>query len=272
MFRNLIPALTDEFHLVAPDYPGFGNSSAPPVEMFDYTFDKLAAVVEQFTEQVGLKKYALYVPVTMALRSAIEAERSGTRSVLTELVVQERRQCSTTRGLDNDFWKPLQDTGRTAHREERLSRCQEVPDPGSDTVAVHARGPQRGGDQPRHLDHRPGTPLDPARQPGGPVGRCSIATAATRRCSIPHGTTGWSVRTQPPTLIVWGKNDMIFPPAGAESVSKKDLKTMEFHLLDTWALLPWRKMATRSPILAATVLAEARRHEVSRRSLSPDDS
>src|SRR6266851_3529671 len=61
MFRNLIPALADEFHLVAPDYPGFGNGSAPPVEKFDYTFDKVADVVEKFTEQVGLKKYALYV-------------------------------------------------------------------------------------------------------------------------------------------------------------------------------------------------------------------
>src|SRR5262245_32198324 len=54
MFRNLIPALADEFHLVAPDYPGFGHSSAPPVGQFEYTFDKLADVVEQFTEQIGL--------------------------------------------------------------------------------------------------------------------------------------------------------------------------------------------------------------------------
>lgn len=61
MFRNLIPALADEFHLVALDSPGFGHSSAPPVGRFDYTFDKLADVVEKFTEQVGLKKYALYV-------------------------------------------------------------------------------------------------------------------------------------------------------------------------------------------------------------------
>src|SRR3984893_12366661 len=61
MFRNLILALADEFHQVAPDYPGFGNSSAPPVGQFDYTFDKLAAVVEKFAEKIGLKKYTLYV-------------------------------------------------------------------------------------------------------------------------------------------------------------------------------------------------------------------
>ncbi len=61
MFRNLIPALADEFHLVAPDYPGFGNSSAPPADQFEYTFDKLADVVEKLVEKIGLKSYALYV-------------------------------------------------------------------------------------------------------------------------------------------------------------------------------------------------------------------
>src|SRR6266852_1505308 len=61
MFRNLIPALADEFHLVAPDYPGFGHSSAPSADHFDYTFDKLAAVVEKFAETSGLKNYTLYV-------------------------------------------------------------------------------------------------------------------------------------------------------------------------------------------------------------------
>ena len=61
LFRNLIPALTDEFHLVAPDYPGYGNSSMPTVDEFEYTFDHLAEVIEKFTEKVGLKKYTMYV-------------------------------------------------------------------------------------------------------------------------------------------------------------------------------------------------------------------
>ena len=56
MFRNLIPVLADQFHLVAPDYPGYGNSSMPPVGEFDYTFDNFATIVEKFTEQLGLKK------------------------------------------------------------------------------------------------------------------------------------------------------------------------------------------------------------------------
>lgn len=61
MFRNLIPALADKYHVVAPDYPGFGSSSAPSVQEFEYTFDNLANVIEKFTEQVGLKKYSIYL-------------------------------------------------------------------------------------------------------------------------------------------------------------------------------------------------------------------
>lgn len=61
MFRNLIPALADQFHLVAPDYPGYGNSSMPKVDEFDYTFDRLAEIVEKFIAALDLKKYSLYV-------------------------------------------------------------------------------------------------------------------------------------------------------------------------------------------------------------------
>lgn len=61
MFRNLIPALADQFHLVAPDYPGYGNSSMPAVDEFEYTFDNLARIIEKFTVKLGLKKYSVYL-------------------------------------------------------------------------------------------------------------------------------------------------------------------------------------------------------------------
>ena len=61
MFRNLIPTLADRFHVVAPDYPGFGNSAMPAVDEFDYTFDNLARVIDGFTQKLGLDSYSLYV-------------------------------------------------------------------------------------------------------------------------------------------------------------------------------------------------------------------
>ena len=61
MFRNLIPLLSDRFHIVAPDLPGFGFSQSPPRSQFKYTFDNLATVIEAFTEMVRLQRYALYV-------------------------------------------------------------------------------------------------------------------------------------------------------------------------------------------------------------------
>src|SRR5882724_13148457 len=61
MFRNLIPALADKYRVVAPDYPGYGHSSMPSRDKFAYTFDNLAKVIDGFTDNLGLKKYALYV-------------------------------------------------------------------------------------------------------------------------------------------------------------------------------------------------------------------
>src|SRR3954468_7668272 len=59
MFRKLIPALGDSYHVVAPDYPGYGHSAMPPRDRFAYTFDSLAKVVDEFTEKLGLTRYAL---------------------------------------------------------------------------------------------------------------------------------------------------------------------------------------------------------------------
>jgi Predicted hydrolases or acyltransferases (alpha/beta hydrolase superfamily) len=61
MFRNLIPMLADKYHVVAPDFPGYGESSAPSVNDFDYSFERLATVTEKFTEKLNLSSYALYL-------------------------------------------------------------------------------------------------------------------------------------------------------------------------------------------------------------------
>src|SRR4029078_2848481 len=103
MFRNLIPALADKYHVVAPDYPGYGHSSMPMHDKFSYTFDNLAKVIDEFTEKVGLTKYALYVQDYGAPVGYRLASRHPER--VTAIVVQNGN--AYNEGLDNDFWEPL---------------------------------------------------------------------------------------------------------------------------------------------------------------------
>ena len=102
MFRNLIPALADSFHVVAPDYPGFGNSSMPPRNDFEYTFDNLARLVEQFTEQLALSRYTLYLQDYGAPIGFRLAAKHPQR--VQALVIQNGN--AYEEGL-RDFWKPL---------------------------------------------------------------------------------------------------------------------------------------------------------------------
>ncbi len=106
MFRNLIPALVaDKYHVVAPDYPGFGHSSMPPHDKFTYTFDNLAKIMDEFAEKLGLKKYAIYVQDYGAPVGYRLATKHPDR--ITAIIVQNGN--AYEEGLDNDFWKPLKE-------------------------------------------------------------------------------------------------------------------------------------------------------------------
>jgi pimeloyl-ACP methyl ester carboxylesterase len=223
MFRNLIPALADRFRVVAPDYPGFGHSSMPPRDRFAYTFDNLADVVEEFTAQVGLSKYALYVQDYGAPVGYRLASRHPDR--VTAIVVQNGN--AYTEGLDNDFWKPLkaywQDPTNLEKRNAlraflnveatRWQYTHGVPNP--ELVAPD------GWTTDQYLLDRKGNDeiqLDLFLSYG----------------SNPAHYGHWQEyfrKYQPPMLIVWGRNDQIFSAAGAEPY-KRDLEKVEFHLLD----------------------------------------
>jgi pimeloyl-ACP methyl ester carboxylesterase len=222
MFRNLIPALSDRFHLVAPDYPGFGNSSMPRVEDFDYSFDRLAEVMEGFVEALGLKTYSLYVmdygaPVGFRL-----AVRHPER--VQALIVQNGN--AYDEGL-RDFWDPFRAywKDRNAETAKPLAgflnlettkwqythgvRNPEAISP--DTWTVDQYGLDRPGNREIQLQLFHDYGSNPGHYP---------AWQAYFRAH------------QPPTLLVWGKNDYIFPAEGAAPY-KRDLKDLEYHLLDT---------------------------------------
>ena len=223
MYRNLIPALSDKYHLIAPDYPGFGQSSAPPRDQFTYTFDNVAALIDKFTETIGLSTYALYVQdygAPVGYRLAVKHPER-----VTAIVVQNGN--AYIEGIDNDFWKPIKAYWKEPTQANRnVLRAALTYDTtrwqyfngARDKASISPDGPihdqylldRKGNDEIQldmFLSYGSNPPLYPKWQE--------------------------YFRThQPPVLIVWGKNDEIFPPAGAEPY-KRDLKTLEYHLLDT---------------------------------------
>jgi len=223
MFRNLIPALADEFHLVAPDYPGYGNSSMPTVDRFEYTFDNLAYVVDSFVETIGLKKFSLYVQdygAPVGFRLAVKHPER-----VQALVVQNGN--AYDEGIDNEFWEPIKAywKERTPEREKPLraflSRDATIWQYTGGVRDLEAISPDNWNiDQPL---------LD---RPGNAAIQLDLFYSYGSNPPLYRQWQAYFRDYQPPTLIAWGKRDQIFPAAGAEPY-KRDLKNLEYHLLDT---------------------------------------
>ena len=222
MFRNLIPALADQFHVVAPDYPGFGNSAMPDVKEFDYTFDRLAEVIDDFLEKLEVRRYSLYVmdygaPVGFRL-----AVRHPDR--VESLIIQNGN--AYVEGL-REFWDPIRKYWKDRTPENAKALAGFISPKGVEWQYTHgvrnkaSISPDNWNVDLRHLTKE----SNPAIQ---------LALFYDYQNNIPHYPT-WQAyfrKYQPPTLIVWGKNDYIFPAEGAYPY-KKDLKNIEFHLLET---------------------------------------
>lgn len=221
MFRTLIPALSDRYRVIAPDYPGFGQSAAPERSGFKYTFDNFAALVDGLTKKLGLSRYALYVmdygaPVGFRL-----AARHPDR--VTAIVVQNGN--AYTEGL-KEFWGPIKKYWSSGSKEDREAirwltsvkatkwqYTHGVPDTSlvsPDTWTHDQALLDRPGNQEIQLDlfydYRTNVPLYPEWQ----------AYFRTHK---------------PATLVIWGKNDQIFVADGAAPY-KRDLPDAEVHLLD----------------------------------------
>ncbi len=222
MFRNLIPALSDKYHVVAPDYPGFGNSSMPGVDKFDYTFDNLANVVDEFTQKLGLSRYSLYVmdygaPVGFRLAAA-HPER------VQSLIVQNGN--AYVEGLKG-FWDPFR-----AYWKDR-TEANAKPLKGFLNLAATKWQYTHGTRSPERIS--PDTWTTDQYFQDRPGNKAIQLQLFYDYGSNPALYPAWQAyfRThQPPTLVVWGKNDVIFPADGAHPY-KRDLKNVEFHLLNT---------------------------------------
>jgi len=222
MFRNLMPALASSFYLVAPDYPGYGNSSMPTVNEFDYTFDHLAEIVEKFITAIDLKRYSLYLMDYGAPIGYRIAAKYPER--VEALIVQNGN--AYEEGL-REFWDPIK-----AYWQER---SPENADKLKHFVTLEATKWQYT-DGAHNLEAiSPDTwNMDQLflDRPGNDEIQLALLYSYGTNPPLYPQWQEYFRNYQPPTLIVWGQNDYMFPAEGAYAY-KRDLKDIEFHLLDT---------------------------------------
>jgi pimeloyl-ACP methyl ester carboxylesterase len=222
MFRNLIPLLADRYHVIAPDYPGFGESAAPDHDKFQYTFAHITDLMDALLQKKSVKRYVLYAmdygaPISYRL-AVLHPER------VSGLIIQNGN--AYDEGL-KAFWDPIKAywaDGSTANREA-LSKLVTLPttkfqytDGMSDVSRIDPDNWRH--DQP--LLDRPGNKdiqLDLFHDYGSNVAMYPKFQEFFRQ-------------KKPPTIIVWGKNDKIFPPDGAKPYLR-DLPNAELHLIDS---------------------------------------
>jgi pimeloyl-ACP methyl ester carboxylesterase len=224
MFRNLIPQLADRYHVIAPDYPGYGQSDQPAMDKFSYSFDNLAAVVDKLTTKIGLSKYALYVqdygaPIGYRLAAAHPEK-------ITAIVVQNGN--AYNEGIDNPFWEPIK-----AYWKDKTEANAAKLRPVLEIDATKWQYTEGFRDAAKHVS--PDTwVIDQAYldRPGNKDIQVEMFYSYGTNPPLYPAWQAYFRKHQPPMLIVWGKNDKIFPAAGATPYLR-DLPNAELHLLDS---------------------------------------
>ena len=222
MFRGLIPALADRYHVIAPDHLGFGRSDAPPVDEFDYSFDALATVTEQFLDELGVGDFAMYVQDYGAPIGWRLALRRPDR--ITAIISQSGNAYEA--GFVPSFWAPIWRYAADLGPENeavvrdalgldaiRWQYLHGVPDP---TVV-----------SPDTWSH------DHAliQRPGNDAIQLRLFRDYTSNVELDPQVQEYFRTSRVPLLAVWGANDEIFGPEGARAFAD-DLPDAEIHLLD----------------------------------------
>lgn len=238
MYRDLIPALADRYHVVAPDLPGFGFTDAPARTGFGYTFDHLAEVIERFTDVLGLTHYVLFVfdygaPVGFRL-----ALRRPER--VTALISQNGN--AYKEGL-SDGWSPIQAYWKDPSHENRAALRAFLKPETTQWQYTH------GVPDPERLSPDAWT-LDSAllARPGNDEIQLDLFADYQSNVALYPKFQEYIRTRRPPLLAVWGRNDPFFLAAGAEAF-KRDNPEAEVHLLDAGHFA----LESRGPEIAALV-------------------
>lgn len=222
MFRDLIPLLADRFHLVAPDLPGFGQSDMPARGTFAYTFDRIADVMDRFTETIGLQRFALYVFDYGAPTGFRMAAKHPDRI----LAIVSQNGNAYEEGL-SEGWKPIRAYWQEPSKANRK--------------ALRAfLSPQTTRWQYTH-GVADGTTVSPDGQsldnfylarPGAAEVQLDLFGDYKSNVALYPAFHNYFRTYQPRLLAVWGKNDPFFLPPGAEAF-RRDLPEAVVRFLDT---------------------------------------
>jgi pimeloyl-ACP methyl ester carboxylesterase len=221
MWEPLLPLLADKYHLIAPDYPGFGSSDAPSSSSFTYTFDNLANVVDQLTVKLGITSYVLFMqdyggPVGFRLALA-HPER--VRAIIIQNAVSHEQGLS-----------PLWD----ARRKYWADPVHELANLKANFTSLEATRLRHVGSSPRPERYDPDTWTDEfafLSRPGqADIQATLFLDYRTNVASYPLWQK-WLREVQPPTLVVWGKYDPSFTVAGATAYGD-DVPKAAIHFLD----------------------------------------
>ncbi|GJD57633.1 alpha/beta fold hydrolase [Methylobacterium dankookense] len=238
MFRNLIPTLADRYRVIAPDYPGFGQSDAPDHTQFAYTFGHYADLVDGLLGQLGAKSYAMYVMdygAPVGYRLALKHPER-----VTGLIVQNGN--AYDEGL-REFWNPIKAywADGSAKSREALSGLVTLPT----TIFQYTDGVRDVSRiSPDNWVHDQSL-LD---RPGNKDVQLDLFYDYRTNVPLYPQFQAFFRERKPPTLIVWGKNDKIFPEEGAHPYLR-DLPDAEMHILDTGHFALEDKLDEMAPLI-----------------------
>jgi pimeloyl-ACP methyl ester carboxylesterase len=221
MFRNLIPTLARKYHVLAPDFPGFGLSKSPSRANYDYTFENLANVIDGFLDAKGIQSFSMYVmdygaPVGWRLALAHPKR-------VTSIVVQNGN--AYDEGL-LDFWAPFKTYWQDGSEASRQALRQ--------FLTLEATNWQYTHGQPnQNLISPDAAIVDQYFLDQGENKEIQLDLFYDYRNNVAlyPKVQEYFRKNQPPTLIVWGRNDFIFPFQGAEAY-RKDLPNLEVIYMD----------------------------------------
>jgi len=221
MFDSLLPTLGRRYHLIAPDYPGFGHSDAPDPKTFAYTFDHLTAVTDDFASQLGLTRYTLYLQDyggPIGFRIAMK-HPERVQAIIIQNAVSHEAGLSPLWETRKAFWRDRK-SNEAALRANFLSfdsvRGRHVgSDPHPETI-----NPDLWSDEFAFLN-RPGE---------ADIQLDLFYDYQTNVQNYPNFQK-YMKEHQPPMLVVWGKYDPSFTVAGAKAYAN-DIPSAEVHLLD----------------------------------------